>query len=789
MSKKYYEMKKVGIYFITIMLGISANAQNLTQIMKGRVFDKESQISLPGANVIILSVNPVIGSVSDIDGNFRIENVPIGRYNIQISYIGYEPVTIPEILVGSGKEVVINIGLKESINHLDEVVVKAYTKKDRPLNSMATLSARTISVEESNRYAGGADDPARMVSAFAGVTTGDLDDNGIVVRGNAPKGMLWKLEGVEIPNPNHFANLSTFGGGGVTAFSSLLLTNSDFFTSAFPAEYGNAISGVFDFKFRNGNNEIREHAFQAGVLGIDFSSEGPFKKGSQSSYLFNYRYSTFGLIKHVLPEDANVPEYQDLCFKLNFPTSKTGIFSIWGIGAIDDLEMEKKIDSLEWETKEDLEHGYAKLNMGAVGVNHKIILGKKTYINSSISATANTVELEQNLLDSNINSHPNEFINSKIWNYSLASFVNHKFNNKHTNRTGFVIKNVNYDMNIKYSPQINVPLMQIVDDNEQSYIIQVYTQSNYYFTSKLSLNAGIHSQYFLLNNNYTIEPRIGLQYNLSAIQSISLAYGNHSQLEPLGLYLSQVTKNNQISQLNKDLELIRAHHLVLAYDRNITENVRLKIEPYVQFLYNVPVIPDSNYSTLNMAANWFINDELVNEGTGTNIGLDVTLERFLNNGYYYLMTASIFDSKYTGGDGISRNTRYNGNFVMNFLFGKEWLVGKNSKNNMLGINGRYNIFGGERMHPILRQESINNKEIIYDYSNAFEDQKPVVHHLNFSVSYRKNKENYTSIWSLQVLNLLGSKEYHSPDFNFKTNTIDEDAVRVIVPIISYKIEF
>jgi len=782
-------MRKGFILLMICVAGIKISAQDLTQTVKGKIVDIESQITLPGANIIIEGTDPLLGAVSDLNGNYKIENVPIGRYNIQISYVGYEPVTIPEILVGSGKEVVINAGLKETINHLDEVVVKAFTKKDRPLNSMATLSARTISVEESNRYAGGADDPARMVSAFAGVTTGYLDDNGIIVRGNAPKGMLWKLEGVEIPNPNHFANLTTFGGGGITAFSSLLLSNSDFFTSAFPAEYGNAISGVFDFKFRNGNNEKREHAFQAGVMGIDFSSEGPFKKESRSSYLFNYRYSTFGLIKHVLPDDTNIPEYQDLCFKMNFPTKKAGVFSLWGIAALDDMNMEKELDTSLWETIEDQEHGYAKLNMGAAGINHKLIINKKTYINSAFSATGNTLELEQKLLDSNLNSHPNEYVNNQIWNYSIATFVNHKFNSRHTNRTGFIIKNINYNMDIRYSPQINIPQMQIVDDFEQSYIVQAYSQSKYYFSKRLVLNAGIHSQYFVLNNNYTIEPRIGLQWNMSTIESVSIAYGNHSQLEPLGLYLAEVNKNNSISQLNKDLEFTRAHHFVLAYDRNITENVRLKVEPYAQFLYNVPVIPDSNYSILNLSSNFFINDELVNEGTGTNIGLDVTLERFLNNGYYYLITASIFDSKYTGGDDELRNTRYNGNFVMNILFGKEWLVGKKSKNNMFGINGRYNILGGERIHPLLEQESINNKQIVYDYQRVFEEQKPTTHHLNLSLTYRKNKQNYTSIWSLQILNLLGTKDHYSPNYNFKTNSVEEDAARVVVPILSYKIEF
>ncbi|MFC2137758.1 secretin and TonB N-terminal domain-containing protein [Bacteroidota bacterium] len=762
---------------------------NLTQTFKGNVVDMESQISLPGANIVILNTNPLLGTISDPDGNFKIENVPIGRYNIKISYVGYNPVILPEILIGSGKEVYVNAQLKESVSKIDEAIIKAYVNKDKPLNSMATLSARTISVEESRRYAGGLDDPARMVSSFAGVTTGNLQENGIAVRGNSPKGILWRLEGVKIPNPNHFANISTFGGGGVTAFSSLLLTNSDFFAGAFPAEYGDALSGVLDFKLRSGNNEKREHAFQAGALGVEFASEGPFKKGKRASYLFNYRYSTFGLIKPILPDNIGIPVYEDLSFKLNFPTKKAGNFSLWGIGANDDQDLEKDTVVSEWESIEDQKFFDLKLKMGAAGLNHKIIIGNKTYINSVISASGNKLKWEQNIVDNFLNIHPNEFIETNEWRYTFSSFINHKFNKKHTNRTGIIISNLHYNINIKYSPEINIPLIQINDDDGQSYLMQCYSQSKYSFTDDLTLNAGIHSQYLLFNENYTVEPRIGLSWNFKPTHTLSFAYGNHSQMEPLGLYFVEVQKDNINSQLNKNLEFTRAHHIVLAYDKNINEYLRLKIEPYVQFLYNVPVINDSCYSTINMKADWFVNNEMVNEGTGRNIGIELTLERFLNNGYYYLLTASVFDSKYKDGDDVLRNTRYNNNFVLNFLFGKEWKVGKTNKNNMLGVNGRYNIFGGERTIPVLEQKSIENKTIIYNYSRAFEEQKPLVHHLNLTVTFRKNKANHSSIWALQVLNLLGSKDYYPPTYNYKHNRIDEEALTVMQPVISYKIEF
>lgn len=251
-----------------------------------------------------------------MDGNFRLESVPVGRHNFKITYVGYESFTLSEILVGSGKEVVLEIELKQSSMTLGDVVVRANTNKDQPLNSMASLSARTFSVEETSRYAGGLDDPARLASAFAGVTTTQTASNAIIIRGNSPRGVLWRFEGVDIPAAFHFPNVDFIGGGGVTVLSNQMLRNSDFYTGAFPAEYGNASSGVFDIKMRTGNSEKREYTAGISLLGTDFSAEGPFVKGKQASYLFNYRYSTLGYIGKIM-NLPNLPTYQDLSFKLN----------------------------------------------------------------------------------------------------------------------------------------------------------------------------------------------------------------------------------------------------------------------------------------------------------------------------------------------------------------------------------------------------------------------------------------------------------------------------------------
>ena len=781
---------KKNVFWTAIALLLSVNAfeQDITQVVRGKLVDAETQVALPFATIVVLTIDPPIGATSDADGIFRIEKVQVGRHNIQVSYVGYETKVIPELLISSGKEVVLNIGLKEKISQMEEVVIKAYTKKDKPLNSMSILSARTFSVEEAQRYAGGFDDPARLASSFAGVATGYLEDNGIIVRGNAPKGLLWRLEGVEIPNPNHFAGMTTLGGGGISALSSLMLANSDFFTGAFPAEYGNAMSGVFDIKLRTGNNEKHEHAVQLGAMGLDISSEGPFSKNGRASYLFNYRYSTFGIIKHVLPEDANVPIYQDLCFKINVPTKKAGIFALWALGADDKIKQEADNDSSSWRYSEDQEFFDATQRMGAVGFNHRYIFGNKTYLYSSIALTGDYTQFDEGFIDFDLSNYATEQIDNLNYKYTVTSVLNHKFNAKHTNRTGIVINSLHYNNELKFAPLPGSSLITAVDETGSSKLFNLFSQSKFSLTTKLLFNIGIHNQYFNLNDEFLIEPRIGITYNLSKTQSLSLAYGKHSRLDPQSIYFARVMDGNNVTQPNKQLKLTKAHHFVLAYDLSLNPNLRLKLEPYVQLLYDVPVIPDSSYSTINIEAEWFFTDKLNNSGTGTNIGVDLTLERFLNNGFYYLFTASLFESKYVGGDNIERNTRFNTNFVINLLFGKEWALG-DSKNKILGVNGRLNILGGHRTAPLDRDLSNQQGKVIFDYSKQFEDQKPNLYYLNASVNYRINKKKHTSIWSLQVINLLGVKEHYGYVYSYKENRIVEDDAVVVVPSLSYKIEF
>lgn len=780
------KQKLLAICLLFLSLSVNILGQEITQTIRGSVFDIESNKPLIGATVLLVESNPPKGAATDLEGNYKIEKVAVGRYSIKISYLGYDQAIVSEVLVSSGKEVVINTGLKQAVNLVSEVTVRAYSQKDKPLNTMASISARSFSVEETRRYAGGLDDPARMASSFAGVAMNGIGNNGIIIRGNSAKGVSWRLEGVDIPNPNHFEGANVAGGGLVSVFSSQMLANSDFYTGAFPAEYGNALAGVFDMKFRTGNNEKREHTIQVGVLGIDISSEGPFKTGSRATYLFNYRYSTFGIIKTILPPNMGIPDYQDLSFKLNFP-NKHGNISVWGIGSIDNFPKPEINDSTEWETEDDRTSFDWHLKRGSIGITHKVLLGEKTYINTMIAGSGTLNNMDQKRFDDNMVSQPNWLFKDNSSKTVLSSFLNHKLSKQITLKTGFTYTTLFYNLDLN-STLNNDPatFANFVKEKGVSSFIEYYAQSKYDIAENLTLFTGINSMFSFLNNNFSVDPRISFKWDLNPGHSLSFGLGKHSQLEELKIYLINQNVNGEIELPNKNLGLSHSLQYILGYDWHINDKIRFKIESYYQDLFNIPGKPGTSYSMINFTQDWTFRDSLANNTTGKNYGIDFTLERFLNNGYYFLITTSIFKSTYIGDDGILRNTRFDKGYLANMLIGKEF----NLRNNrVLGINGRLIFMGGDRESPVDMEKSHQQKTIIYDDTKAFSEQMPATRFFDLTITYRINKLHHSSVWALQVKNVLGSPMYQGYSYYYKTGTIENKGVVIVLPILSYKIEF
>ena len=791
MSKIKSKKRVIGIYFFLFMLSVNVWGQKegriLTQSVRGRVIDAASGYPVAYASVYLMGQTEV-GGVTDSLGRFVIKNVPIGRHDIQASFVGYEPTIFREILVTSSKEVYLTIPLKESIKELEEVMVRPQLNKEQPLNKMVTTGARILSEEEASRYAGGMDDPARLVSSFAGISP-SMSTNGISIHGNAPHLLQWKLEDVEIPNPNHFADLSILGGGILSGLSSLVLGNSDFFTGAFPAEYDNAVSGVFDMKLRNGNNQKIENTFQIGLLGIDFASEGPLTRKHNSSYIFNYRYSTTGLLGNIGAVDIDgTLDYQDLNFKLSLPTRKAGVFSIWGTALIDKSKGDFEENTDKWESIGDMMKSSTEQYMGAGGISHRYFFNNETQLKTTLAVTYFKHEGTMTSYDWNLNSAPFLDLNRSNTNLIFTTAITRKFSAKFTNKTGITYTKMYYDMDMNLAPHQMHPMELISQGKGNTDLISGYTNSSIGISEQVTLNVGVNAQVLTLNNSWTLEPRSGIKWQFSPKSSFALAYGLHSRMEKMDVYFVK-TQGTGDRSVNKDLGFTRAHHVMLSYRFKVSDNMNMKIEPYFQQLYDVPVIADSSYSVLNRR-DFYVENALVNRGKGRNIGVDITLERYLNKGLYYMVTASIFDSKYYGGDRKWRNTLYNRNFIINVLGGKEWMVGRD-KQNMFSVNFKITLQGGDRYAPVDEVATLldPDREVQYDETKAFSKQFSPMFITNFSVGYKINRKKVSHEFSIKSLNTTGCEEYYGHEYNFKTDKIKPIRGATSLPNVSYKLEF
>jgi len=782
----------------------------LTQIIKGKVVDKESKVPLVGVSVVLIG-DTLRGTFSDVNGMFSFK-VPIGRQSFEFSYVGYEESNALNILVISGKETFLNVEMRESIFNLNEVVVKADQQKGMPLNSMAAVSARQLTTDDASRYAAGYYDPARMVSAFAGVMTADDERNNIIVRGNSPLGLLWKLEGIEIPNPNHFNQGQGDGGGVFSIISSDALANSDFFTGAFPAEYGNATSGILDLNFRKGNPDKHEFGILIGMIGSQVTLEGPLAKNNKASYFVNYRYGNLQFLNELdligLDENQKPSVFQDLNFNMNFNTKKAGTFSLFGIGGISSTGTLSQKDSMAWRFNLDLQHGETEIHkMGVAGIRHTLTLrDHKTFLKTIVALTDTYDKREERSLN---NNYEYEMKDNSEYSYPAlrtAIILNTKSNSRNTIRAGLIYNQLFfkiygkefYNLIIRGDEGIQfVPVNEVyVDQKGRTGVAEAFFQWKHRLTDQFELNSGVHHTYLLLNKNYSLEPRLGLKWQASNKSSFSYGFGLHSKVEPISVYYANImAADSTVSTANKTLELTKALHQVIGYDLSLREDLRLKVEAYYQYLYDVPVGANAanTYSRINDLFG-IPNSNLQNKGKGYNIGIDLTLEKFYSDNYYFLVTGSVFDSKYKPANGQTYNTYFNTNYQANLLAGKDFKVGGNHQH-IFSLNFKTLTHGGFRYTPEALAKTTN--DIIYTYpitSETYEKQTPYYLRMDLGLKYRRNNPSYSWIISLDVQNITNRQNVITYNYMVAPNNRDElvpiaQTSIGIVPVLNFKVEF
>lgn len=799
-------MKNIIIYF-ALTLSFIAPTSAQFQVIKGRVLDADASYPLVGASVILQNSELAIGAVTDVDGNFLINKVPVGRQSVIVQYVGYKSSILPNILVTAGKEVIITINLEESVESLNEVVVKANSRKDLPLNDLAKVSARTFSIEEVNRFSGGRNDVARLATSFAGVSAANDSRNDIVVRGNSPVGLLWRVEGIPVPTTNHFATFGTTGGP-VSALNVNLLRTSDFLTGAFPAEYGNANAAVFDVNFRNGNPDKFEFTGQLSAFsGLEFMAEGPLLKKKGGSFVASYRY---GIASLAATGTSATPFFQDFSAKVNLGQTKIGrfeIFGMWGLSSIDFFGNEIDENDLFADPNED---AFVENQLSLVGITHKANLTKTAFLKTSFGVSSTFSEFKQDNLITNdegelidkFRSTNNEDTETR---YTLSSTLNKKFNARWNLRAGIIHEL--YDLKSFTEDGDNRPeldenndgkpdrLLLVRDVDDIYNLTQVFAQAENNITDNLSFTFGLHSQYLDLSEKISLEPRAALSWNLKPDQTLSLAYGLHAQTVPGPvLFYSEEISPGVFRRTNQNLDFMKSNQAVLAYDRTLGESWRLKSEIYYQALYDIPVEQvASSYSVINEGAEFAFGEKgsLVNDGIGTNYGVELTLEKFFSKGYYVLMTGSLFESTYEGSDGVERNTAFNKNFVGNVLIGKEWKFGEGGKN-AFTFDTKFTTAGGNPFTPIDLESTRANggRQVLMNgmaFSDVYDDY--LRWDVKFGVRFNSKKRQVSHQFFVDFQNVLNRENEFVRRYNDVTDQVNTVTQNGFFPDVMYRIQF
>ena len=788
-------MKKLAIFLLFTFITISSQAQTnaFTQIIKGTVIDEQSGSMLPGASITVSDSR--LNGIANDKGAFKIQPVPIGRQSIKVSMLGYEDAFIANIEVTSSKEVVLEIRLKEKVTKLNDVVIKSGRSKIKALNEAALVSARQLSIDEAFRFSGTRNDPSRMAQNFAGVSGTNDGRNDIIIRGNSPSGVLWRMDGIDIPNPNHFSTIGSTGGP-VSILNINTLKNSDFLTSAFPSQYGNAIAGVFDLRMRNGNADKREFIGQMGFNGFEFGAEGPLSKSSKASYLIDYRYSMVAALQNLglkFGTGSATPYYQDITFKINLPTEKAGTFSIFGLGGeshINFLPEAQGEDNLYSSNDGTQRNRKFKSLTGVVGISHQYFYNSNASSKTSVAVAGLSAKYNEDIVEEGKQNERAFLRNSEQVRYFISHSFNKKFSVKNQFTAGVIADISTLKLRQDYIRDGDSVLSNLLDANETATLLRGYINLGRRFTDKLSTNIGLYAQNFTINNSVSVEPRWNIKYQLKPNQSISFGAGLHSQVQPLEVYFYQTKSNTgAISFTNKQLDFVKSVQGALGYDLNVSRYFHIKTEVYGQYIYNAAVERTaSSFSLLNSGSDFTIPDKtnLVNNGKGYNYGIELTAEKFLHKGFYYLLTVSLFESKYQGSDNIWRNTAFNSNYVVNALAGKEW---KLNNKTTFGIDTKVTVTGGQRYKPFDLLASKAAGYIVYKENEAYSLQNATYIRWDFKFSYIRNLRKVTQKWFIDLQNLNNRENIYIRTLNPKTGVESRINQMGLFPNINYQITF
>jgi hypothetical protein len=432
--------------------------------------------------------------------------------------------------------------------------------------------------------------------------------------------------------------------------------------------------------------------------------------------------------------------------------------------------------------------------IGIVGMNHFKQINKKSFVSSVIGLNYSSNDQTGYDFDFPTNQSFIKEVNNVVkrsLNFSSAYHL--KVNSKVFLKVGIQEEQIGLNLFYKAKNRIDESYTQIWDYESSTQLAQAFAHVKLNPTEKITINAGVHAQMFFLNHSKSVEPRLGMVFNISKNSSLNLGYGLHAQMQPINVYFLQSTDAlGNVNYSNKYLDFTKSHHVVVGYNIQPFANWRVKAEAYYQSIFNVPVNTyGSSYSMLNTGSTFKadLQDSLVNEGTGENYGVELTVEKFFSKGFYALCTSSIYKSVYVGSDGVQRNTAFNGRYVFNFLAGKEWTVGKN-RHNKFAVDCKFTNAGGRAFTSIdLTASNLMNREVLS--SNAYNSYYSNYYRLDFKLGYtvNSNSKKVSQSISLDLQNVTNHKNVFSQSYDNRTQSISTTNQLVFFPNVVYKVQF
>ena len=777
------------------------------ETLRGTVRDAISGETLVGAAVRIVEL-PSVGTVADLDGNYVINLKQSGRYTVEASFIGYETSVLKEVLISGNKEVVIDIELREVANELAGAVVRPRINKMSTVNPNVLTGGIMLSMEEASRIAGGANDPARLMSAYAGIS-GDSDGCGISVHGNAPERMQYRIEGVEVFTPNHYNDVWNAGYGLVSGLNANVIGNSDFFTSTFNANYNNALSGVFDVKMRSGNNTRHENILQLGTAFEELTLEGPLAVNSKSSYIVNYRYGFSSLVDKIGLIDAQGThlDFQDFSWKVNVPTAKAGSFSFFGLGLYDSTE-DGRVDLADMHSAYDASNNDGKMVQILAGVSHRKTFDSKWTLRSTLAYNMQHINMnlfyyglersaDNVLLTPLAFEEPqSQYLFSKqrqnedriLFNGELSKQVTPKW----LAQFGVEYSHRFFDLNYRSVDYVYADpstMRTYTDMKDNTGLASAFTQHLFSLRGDVSLSVGITANYFLLSKDFSLEPRVSVKWQPDDKNTVSFGYGLHSMMEKLDAYFY---RNERGALVNKDLDLTKSHNLMASYAYRIGDNLNVRVNAYFQYGFDTPVgVGSSTYCVCNRYFA-YTDEALSGVGKTRNYGGDITLEQYMNHGFFGQTNLSVFKSEYRDAAGIWHNQLYDRGFMFKILGGKEWIFG----NKVLSVSAKYCIQGGLRYTPIdvaaMRSNisaGILDDTPVYFEDRAFSERFDPTGIVDLTISYKINRKKVSHTIAFEGLNVLDSKAPLNQRFDLGTLDVRTDKNGISLPNVFYRLDF